>query len=116
MPVRIVLVPGNCNDITCAAETLPEDIEGRWVLADKAYDANHFRRVIEERKGVAVIPPTKNRKDPVDYDREIGKLRHRVENFFCRIKRFRRVATRYDRLASTYLGFVFLSSIGDYVL
>jgi len=51
----------------------------------------------------------------IDYDREIGKLRRKVENFFGRIKRFRRVATRYEQKPENYLGFVTLASIKDWM-
>lgn len=114
--LRIRLVSGNCNDITCAKETLPDNIKGQYVIGDKAYDGGHFRQLIAEREGIAVIPPRENRREPAEYDKTIGKLRHRVEMFFSRIKRYRRVATRFDRRADTFLGFVYLAAIADCVL
>jgi putative transposase len=73
-------------------------------------------KTIAERGGIAVIPPKKNRVSKIDYDKEIGKLRRKVENFFGRIKRFRRVATRYDQKPENYFGFVALASIKDWIV
>ena len=109
------LVCGNEHDSLSALDLLPEVIKGLYILADKAYDTNKIRAFILSNKGIAVIPPKKNRKALIEYDKEIGKLRHRVENFFARIKRFRRVNTRYDKTASAYMGFVTLSAIEDWI-
>lgn len=112
--VGLVLVPGNQHDSKSARETLG-DLDGATVLADKAYDSDHLREYIEENGGVPNIVPMKVRKTPVPYDKELGKRRGIVENFFCRIKSYRRVATPYDKLAETYMGFVTLSAIVDWL-
>jgi len=112
--LSLKLVCGNEHDSLSALGLLPELIEGLYILADKAYDTNAIRDFIAKGKAIAVIPPKKNRKQPIDYDKEVGKLRHRVENFFARIKRFRRVNTRYDKTSSAYMGFVTLSAIADW--
>jgi transposase len=81
------------------------------LLADKAYDAKE--RVLEllNNAGVqAVIPPKKNRKDQREYDAERYKARHRIENFFAKLKQFRGIATRYDNRATTFLGAVYLAA------
>lgn len=110
--VGLLLVPGNQHDSKSARATLG-DIDGATVLADKAYD--HLREgMIADGAGVN-IAPMKHRKNPADYDKELGKKRRLVENFFCRIKSYRRVATRYDKLAETYMGFVTLSAINDWI-
>ena len=88
-----------------------EDFQADALLADKAYDADE--RVIQklETQGKeAVIPPKKNRKQPRDYDKEIYKARHLIENFFAKLKQYRAIATRYDKLAKTFLGGIFLAS------
>jgi transposase len=113
--VSLVLVPGNQHDSKSARETLGE-VDGATVLADKAYDSNHLRKHIEDSGGTPNIVPLNIRKIPVPYDKELGKKRRLVENFFCRIKSYRRVATRYDKLAVTYMGFVTLSAIADWIL
>ncbi|RME43654.1 MAG: IS5/IS1182 family transposase, partial [Deltaproteobacteria bacterium] len=57
-----------------------------------------------------VIPPRKNRKKPIEYDSEIYKLREKVERFFSKIKQFRRIATRYEKLSKTFLAFIHLAA------
>ncbi|NJO21281.1 MAG: transposase [Spirulinaceae cyanobacterium RM2_2_10] len=109
------LVCGQEHDSRSALDTLPASLEGSFVLADKAYDSDRLRVEIARRGGLPVIPPKANRIDPPPYDKETGKLRHKVENLFCRLKRFRRVGTRYDQRADTYLGFVTLSAIIDWL-
>ncbi|WP_354586573.1 IS5 family transposase [Puniceicoccus vermicola] len=113
--VSLVLVPGNEHDSVSAIETLPKNLKAKFVLADKAYDANRIRSHIESAGGFCVIPPKANRKETISYDKEIGRLRRIVENFFCRIKSYRRVATRYEQLPQTFLGFVTLSAIVDWI-
>lgn len=82
------------------------------VIADKGYDAD--ARVIEPLKNAgkaAVIPPRCNRRHPRSYDRHLYKARHLIENFFCKLKQFRAIATRYDKTARNFLAAVQLASI-----
>lgn len=67
------------------------------MLADKAFDNDTIRANRSERGAVAVIPSKVNRKEPIPHDAEMYEWRHLVENFFCKIKEFRRIATRYDK-------------------
>lgn len=110
----ILLRPGNEHEILTAREVLGE-VAGRVVLADLGYDSDKLREQIKADGGVAIIPGKKNRKEPVFYLPEIGRQRRVVENFFARIKRHRRVNTRYDRLAETYMAFVSLAAIADWI-
>lgn len=112
--VNLKLVPGNESDMKSAKEVLG-DVAGHIVLADKGYDCDAIRHYINSSGGIANIPGRKNRKTEPFNVKEVGKRRFVVENYFGRIKRFRRVATRYDRLASTYLSFVFLASLMDWL-
>jgi len=112
--VRLKLVPGNESDMKSAPEVIG-DANGFIILGDKGYDSDSIREHVNQSGGIANIPGKKNRKEPVFYIKEVGKRKHVVENYFCRIKRFRRVATRYDRLPETYLAFVFLSSLMDWM-
>jgi len=89
-----------------------EDFEAGALLADKAFDTD--KRVLQklEAQGAeAVIPPKSNRKTPRDYDKEWYKARHLIENFFAKLKQYRAIATRYDKLAKSFLGGVYLASI-----
>ena len=79
------------------------------LLADKAFDAD--QRVIEPLQAAgktAVIPPKSNRKNPRDYDKETYKARHLIENFFCKLKQYRAIATRYDKTARNFLAAIHL--------
>ena len=102
-PIGFHLTPGQAHDLDGADKLLP-GIEAEKVLADKAYDANE--RVITPLIAAGkepVIPPKSNRNDQRHYDGELYKARSLVENFFCRIKQFRAIATRYDKTACNFL-------------
>lgn len=78
------------------------------MLGDKAYDSAELRHWLSERSTKAVVPNRSNRKQAFSFDRNFYKKRHRIENAFCRLKDFRRIATRYDRLARNFLSSVCL--------
>ena len=81
------------------------------LIADKAYDAG--ARVLEplQRVGIeAVIPPKSCRKEPRGYDKEMYKNRHLIENFFGKLKQYRAIATRYDKLGKVFLGSIYLAA------
>lgn len=110
-PTDFHLTGGQASDLE-GADAFLEDFKAEALLADKAFDAD--ARVLDKlaEKGVeAVIPPKLNRKEPREYDKDLYKARHLIENFFARLKQYRAIATRYDKLASTFLGSVFLASI-----
>ena len=79
-----------------------------YAALDKAYDSDHIRFRLEQDGVQAVIPPKANRTQPIAYDAEQYKLREKVERFFGRLKQFRRIATRYDKLSQTFLAFIHL--------
>lgn len=81
------------------------------VLADRAYDANSLHDLIVEQGGEPVIPPRRHRKCQHAYDRIAYKQRWGIEGFFAKLKQWRRIATRYDKLAANFLGFIKLASI-----
>ena len=87
---------------------LPEQQALEHAIMDRGYDSNHIRKRLQDQGMTPVIPPKKNRKAPIDYDKERYTLREKVERFFNRLKQFRRVATRYDKLGTLYLAFVHL--------
>ena len=80
---------------------------------DRAYEDNKTRSLAEENGFFPVVPPKKNRKEPWEYDKELYKRRNEVERFFLRLKRFRKVFTRYDKLDSIYISIVQLAMIFD---
>lgn len=80
---------------------------------DRAYEDDKTRSLAEENGFVPVVPPKKNRKNPWKYDKELYKQRNEIERFFLRIKRFRKVFTRYDKLDSIYISIIHLAMIFD---
>jgi len=108
----LLLTPGNVNDGTMA-QALIAAAGGsiRRLIADRAYDANALRHLLAEADAEAVIPSTTSRRAPIPYDRDAYRQRNRIERMFCRIKDFRRVATRYDKLARNYAAAVHIAAI-----
>jgi transposase len=100
-PLRWYLTGGEAADIK-QAMALIEGLSTRAVVADRAYDTDAFVAHIAARGAAAVIPPLPQRKDPRSYDRHLYKDRNLVERFFNRIKHFRRIATRYEKLTRNY--------------
>ncbi|WP_254218493.1 transposase, partial [Burkholderia multivorans] len=103
-----VSITSALTDISCASE-LVEHLRTGAVIADKGYDSNAFVESIRATRAKAVIPPRSNRKTKRRYSRVLYRTRNIVERFFSRIKHFRRVATRYDKLAGNYLAFASLA-------
>ena len=77
-----------------------------YVVMDKAYDSDQIRQHLQEQEVTPVIPPKRNRKHPILYAAEKYKLREKVERFFNKMKHFRRIATRYEKLRQTFLAFI----------
>ena len=77
--------------------------KGAMLLADKGYDANALRAAVSTQDAWANIPPKTNRKDPICFSAYLYKARNLIERFFNKIKHYRRIATRYDKLAENYL-------------
>jgi len=90
---------------------LLENIKGEALLADKGYDANYIVEAAENMGAIVVIPQKKNRIIQREYDKDLYKERNIVERLFNKLKNFRRVATRYDKLAAAYLSFVQIAAI-----
>lgn len=80
------------------------------VIADRGYDANRLRSKLRDQRTIPVIPGRRNRKRPIQYDERRYRDRWLVEAMFCRLKDFRRVATRYDKLARNYQSAVALAA------
>jgi transposase len=110
-PFALILTPGNVADITVAPVLLARAGGARYVLADKGYDAGSLRRSLRQAGAVPVIPGRAGRKRQVVYDKARYRERHLVENAFCRLKDYRRIATRYDKLADNFLSAVALATL-----
>jgi transposase len=100
-PLRWILTGGEVADVT-QASALIEGFDAQTVVADKGYDANAFVALINATGAAAVIPPRSNRTEQRAYDRHLYKDRNLVERFFNRIKQFRRIATRYEKLTRNF--------------
>ena len=109
-PVTVSLTPGQASDLSQAAPLL-EEVEPEAFLADKAYDADALIETLEERGITPVIPSKANRLIQRETDFALYCERNLVERFFCKLKAFRAIATRYDKLASTFLAAVQLISV-----
>lgn len=103
------LTGGQTHDVT-QAEALLDGVQTEAVVADKAYDADSLIERITASGAQAVIPPRSNRQSSRDYDQHLYKDRNLVERFFNRLKQFRRIATRYDKLARNYSAFIAIVS------
>jgi transposase len=109
-PLAFVLTGGQVHDLEGADELLPQ-VQAGILLADKAFDADS--RVIEPLLAAGktpVIPPKSNRKVHRFYDKEMYKARHLMENFFCKLKQYRAIATRYDKTARNFLAGIHLAA------
>ena len=109
--VNLSLSAGNKNDapegrkLLASTENLDPETA---ILMDKAYEDNETRETIEKLGYVPVVPPKINRKNPWKYDKEMYKKRNVVERLFRKLKEFRRIFTRYDKLDIVFLGFAYL--------
>jgi transposase len=109
-PLSFHLTPGQACDLDGADLLLPK-LATDTILADKGYDAD--KRVIDilQSQGkTAVIPPKRNRITPREYDKDLYKARHLIENFFAKLKQYRAIATRYDKRAANFLGAIYLAT------
>ena len=107
--VRFLLLPGQAHDMKGVAPLI-KDISFEALLADKAFDADWLLQDIDARGATAVIPSKANRVMQRDYDTEVYKWRHMVENYFAKIKEFRGIATRYDKTESSYTASWYLAA------
>lgn len=106
-PFRLMLTPGQDHDLT-GAEPLLETANPRALIGDKAYDADPLIHSLDRRAIIPVIPPKANRKVTRDCDFVLYCERNLVERFFNKLKQYRALATRYDKLANTFLAAVAL--------
>ena len=109
-PLGFFLTPGQAHDLQGADALLPQ-LKADTLLADKAFDADE--RVIEPLRAAGknpVIPNKNNRKIPRPFDKDLYKTRHLIENFYCKLKQYRAIATRYDKTARNFLAAIHLAA------
>lgn len=104
-PLTFTLTPGQQHDITQATALL-DDSHCDFLIADTSYDAKDFRDLLAAQGTTAVIPSRKNRKQPYTYDKHLYRERHLVECLFNKLKHYRRIFSRFDKLDERYLGFL----------
>jgi putative transposase len=105
------LSPGNCADISAAPALLDKMPSPTRLIADKGYDATSLRKRLAASKTEAVIPSTRSRKVPIPYDAAAYISRNLIERAFCRIKDWRRIATRYDKLAINFASAIAIAAV-----
>lgn len=108
--MAFTVTAGQVHDLVGAAALLERIPTPRRLIADRAYDASRFRDWLAERGCEAVIPPNPTRKHPHAYDPIAYKQRNLIERMFCRLKDFRRIATRYDKRADTFLSAILIAA------
>ena len=106
-PVRFILTAGQVHDIRQAADLIA-GLPFQKRLAGKGYDSDRFREVIAAAGGEVVMPSNGARSQAIPYDKEVYKERCHVEMFFCKIKQFRRIATRYEKTVLSFSSMLFL--------
>ena len=107
--VRFTLMPGQRHD-SVNAEPVLDGLDFDALLADKAFDTNALRLNLDQRGAIAVIPSKANRKEPIPCDSAMYGWRHLVENFYCKIKDFRRIATRYEKTDQSFSAMIYLAA------
>ena len=110
-PLIMLLSEGQMSDFKGAKAILPDLPKAKELLADRGYDANWFREALAERKINACIPSKSNRKKPIPHNKELYRQRHKIENMFGRLKDWRRIHTRYDRCAHTFMSAIYIAAI-----
>lgn len=112
--VGLHLVAGNRHDIK-AVTPLLGDLADCWAVGDRGFDSKRFRSELTKVGATPCIPPRRSNRISYYYSKSLYTHRHLVENFFGRIKRLRRIGTRYEKLAETFLGFITFATIVDWI-
>ena len=110
-PVVMLLSEGQMSDYKGAQLIVDALPPAKHLLADRGYDADWFRDALKDKGIEPCIPPKKNRKIQIEYDKTLYKQRHKVENMFGKLKDWRRIATRYDRCAHTFFSAICIAAI-----
>ena len=109
-PIILLLSEGQMSDHKGARMILNALPQASSLIADKGYDSNWFRAALIERGIKPCIPPKKERKVQLAYDKTLYRTRHKIENMFGKLKDWRRIATRYDRCAHTFFSAICIAA------
>lgn len=109
-PIDFIITGGQRHDVKVAPKLI-EINNMKKLVADKAYGSKSFRKQLEERKIEACIPPKSNEKNPANYDKELYKKRHKIENMFARLKDWKGIAFRGNRCGHTFHSFIALALV-----
>lgn len=107
--VKFVLMPGQRHD-TKGVRELTADVRFDALLADKAFDVNWLIQELGKRGAQVVISQMPRRRAPLEIDLEVYKWRHLIENFFCKLKEFKRIAMRSDKTDSSFAAMIYLAA------
>ena len=115
-PLVMLLSEGQMSDYKGAALMIDAFPKAKALLGDKGYDANWFRLALTKRGITPCIPSKANRKVQIDYDKTLYRQRHKIENMFGKLKDWRRIHTRYDRCAHTFMSAICIAAIAIFWL
>ena len=112
--VNFLLTPGHVHDAAPGRELLKDtDLQANFVIMDKAYEGDETRQLVMDFGMIPVVPPKTNRIFPWEYDREMYKKRNEVERLFRRLKGYRRIFSRFDKLDIVFMFFIYFALITD---
>jgi len=112
--VNFMLTPGQANDAAPGRELLKAmNLQADFVIMDKAYEGDETRQLVMDFGMTPVVPPKANRLSPWEYDREMYKKRNEVERLFRRLKGYRRIFSRFDKLDVVFMFFIYFALITD---
>lgn len=111
LPIRYNLSPGQAHDTTAAGAMLATLEPDSFLIADKAYDAEWIRDLIEQRDAVPIIPDREGAKTRHAFSKLLYRLRNRIECAFNKLEQFRRIATRYEKLAANFLAMIKIATV-----
>lgn len=109
-PIRFVMTAGQVSDYKGAAALIDLLPKAEFLLADRGYDADWFRKALSNKDIKPCIPGRKSRKKPVKYDKRRYKRRNRIERMFGKLKDWRRISTRYDRCPNVFMSAIALAA------
>lgn len=112
--MAVALAPGQADEVKTAAPLLAT-LRRILLVGDKGFDRDALRQQMQAQDCLACVPPRSNRQSPAWWSRELYRQRHQIENFFQRIKIYKRVSTRYEKLALTFLNFILLAAVFDWL-